>query len=75
MDTKKFVIENWRSAEMLKTLIGTPFERGDEFHWGEIPTNQAYIQVENGKITRIQTWSGLGWSAKYGYGSPTVDVS
>ncbi|MFM6248324.1 MAG: hypothetical protein ACKPEQ_04090 [Dolichospermum sp.] len=75
MDIKSFIIENWKSAEMLKTLIGTPFERGDEFHWGEIPTNQAYIEVENGKITRIQTWSGLGWSAKYGYGSPTVDVS
>ncbi|MFM6270773.1 MAG: hypothetical protein ACKPFA_30380 [Dolichospermum sp.] len=75
MDTKSFIIENWRSAEMLKTLIETPFERGDEFHWGEIPTNQAYIQVSEGKITRIQTWSGLGWSAKYGYGSPTVDVS
>ena len=74
MDVKEFIIANWKSAEALKTLLGEHFPKNDEFHFGETPTEQGRIEVKNGKITRIITWSGLSWSAKYGYGSPVVDV-
>ena len=74
MDVKEFVIKNWKSAEALRTLIGAEFLESDIFHFGEIPTEQAKITVENGKIIRVTTWSGLSWSARYGYGSPVVDV-
>jgi len=74
MDVKEFIIKNWKSAEALRTLIGTEFPESDVFHFGEIPTEQASIKVENGKITRVTTWSGLSWSARNGYGNPVVDV-
>jgi hypothetical protein len=73
-DIKQFIIANWKSAEALKTLLGAHFPKNDEFHFGETPTEQARLEVKNGKITRITTWSGLSWSAKYGYSSPVVDV-
>ena len=73
-DIKQFIIANWKSAEALTTLLGTDFPKNDEFHFGEVPTEQASIKVENGKITRVTTWSGLSWSARRGYGSPVVDV-
>ena len=74
MDVKQFVIKNWRSASALKTLLGADFGQSEEFHFGEIPTEQARLEVKNGKITRVTTWSGLSWSARNGYGSPVVDV-
>ncbi len=74
MDVKEFIIANWKSAEALKTLLGADFPKNDEFHFGEVPTEQARLEVKNGKITRVTTWSGLSWSAKYGYSSPVVDV-
>jgi hypothetical protein len=74
MDVKEFIIANWKSAEALKTLLGADFPKNDEFHFGEVPTEQGRIEVKNGKITRITTWSGLSWSARYGYSSPVVDV-
>ncbi len=74
IQVKQFIIKNWRSAEALRTLIGTEFPDSDIFHFGEVPTEQASIKVENGKITRVTTWSGLSWSAKHGYSSPVVDV-
>lgn len=74
MDVKQFIIKNWRSAEALKTLLGADFPKNDEFHFGEIPTEQARLEVKNGKITRVTTWSGLSWSARRGYGNSVVDV-
>jgi hypothetical protein len=74
MDVKEFIIKNWRSAEALRTLIGTEFPESDIFHFGEIPTEQARLEVKNGKITRVTTWSGLSWSARNGYGNSVVDV-
>lgn len=74
IEVKQFIIANWRNAEALRTLLGTDFPKNDDFRFGETPTEQAKIEVKNGKITRITTWSGLSWSARYGYGSPVVDV-
>jgi len=74
MDVKEFIIANWKSASALRTLLGADFPKNDEFHFGEVPTEQASITVESGKITRITTWSGLSWNARWGYGNPVVDV-
>ena len=73
-DIKQFIIANWKSTQSLKTLLGVDFGQSEEFHFGEIPTEKAQIQCENGKITRITTWSGLSWNARWGYGNPVVDV-
>jgi hypothetical protein len=73
-DIKQFIIANWKSAEALRTLIGADFPKNDEFHFGEVPTEQARLEVKNGKITRITTWSGLSWTARWGRGNPVVDV-
>lgn len=74
IQVKQFIIKNWRNAEALRTLIGAEFPDSDDFRFGEVPTEQAKIEVKNGKIIRVTTWSGLSWSARYGYGSPVVDV-
>lgn len=74
MDIKEFVIKNWKNAEALSTLLGAEFNVTDEFHFGSVPTEQARIEVTDGKISRITTWSGLSWAALYGYGDPVVDV-
>ena len=73
MDIKEFVAANWKDSKALSTLLGAEFGRSDEFHFGSIPTEQAQIEVTNGKISRITTWSGLSWTARYGYNS-VVDV-
>jgi hypothetical protein len=74
MDIKDFVVKNWRTAEALRTLLGAEFDKTDEFHFGSVPTEQARIEVTDGKISRITTWSGLSWTPRYGYGNPVVDV-
>lgn len=74
MDIKDFVVKNWENAKALSTLLGAEFNKTEEFHFGFVPTEQAKIEVTNGKISRITTWSGLGWSARYGYGDPIVDI-
>lgn len=77
---KQFIIDNWKSADALRTLLGTKFEQSSveseylEFHFGMIPTEQAAIHVKEGKIVRITTWSGLNWSARGQYAKPKVDV-
>jgi hypothetical protein len=73
-DIKQFIIANWKSAEALRTLLGADFPKNNEFHFGEVPTEQARIEAKYGKITRITTWSGLSWSAKYSYRTAVVDV-
>ena len=59
MDIKDFVIKNWKNAEELSTLLGAEFDKTEEFHFGEVPTEQARIEVTDGKISRITTCSGL----------------
>lgn len=73
-DIKQFIISNWSSAEAMRTLLGKEYPRNDQFHFGSIPTEQASIEVTEGRITRITTWSGLNWSAHSGYGKPRVDI-
>jgi hypothetical protein len=63
MDIKDFVVKNWRTAEALRTLLGAEFDKTDEFHFGSVPTEQARIEVTDGKISRITTWSGLSWTS------------
>ena len=74
MDVKEFIIKNWKDSKALSTLLGVEHERTDEFHFGEVPTEQARIEVTSGKISRMTTCSGLSWTARYGYGNPVVDV-
>lgn len=74
MDIKAFIATNWKNAEELKTLLGTEADKTQEFHFGSVPTEQAKIEVTNGKISRITTWSGLSWTARHGYGDPVVDI-
>lgn len=47
----------------------------DEFDFGSdsVPVKRARIEVTDGKISRITTWSGLSWKARYAYNS-VVDV-
>ena len=78
-----FVKENWRNKAKLSFLVGQFYagttDRNDQnhvtFNWGAIPTEKAVITLTDGIITRIQTWSGLNWSARYGWGDAFVDTS
>lgn len=74
MDIKAFIATNWKNAKALSTLLGAEFNKTEEFHFGLVPTEQARIKVTNGKISRIITWSGLSWTAQYGYSDPYVDI-
>lgn len=74
MDVKAFIIENWRNAEALSTLLGAESDKTTMFYFGSFPQEQAFLKVTYGKITRITTWSGVGWTPLQGYGNPTVDV-
>jgi hypothetical protein len=69
------VEENWKFKGGLRAVLGTEFPESREWNFGSIPTEKASITVQNGRIVRVQTWSGLNWSARGGYGSPTVDIS
>ena len=73
--TKSFIMANWKDPVALKTLLGTDYDgKSEYFHFGNIPKEQAKIETKNGKISRITTWSGLSWTARYGYSTPTVDI-
>lgn len=68
MDIKNFVARNWKNAEALSTLLGTECNRTEEFCFGSFPTEKAKIEVTDGKISRVTTWSGA-WSDE-----PIVDI-
>lgn len=78
-----FVKTNWRDKDQLKTLIGQNYsgaiDYGNQnrvtFSWGSVPRERAVITLENKIITRVQTWSGLNWSAKYGWGDAFRDTA
>jgi len=69
---------SWKSALKLRALVGTAImSDGDgEIEWcfGSIPTEKAIVTIKRGKVFRIQTFSGLSWNARGGYGPPTVDT-
>jgi hypothetical protein len=69
------VEENWKFATALRGILGAEFPASKEWNFGDVPTEKAELTVEDGRIIRIRTWSGLNWSARGGYGSPTVDIS
>ena len=71
-EVRKFVQENWNVKHMLLTLIGKPCQSDMEWNFGSVPTEKASVETQNGVIVRVKTWSGLKWSARGGYGSPTV---
>jgi len=69
---------SWKSALDLRALVGTAImSDGDgeiEWNFGSIPTEKAIVTIKRGKVFRIQTFSGLSWNARGGYGPPTVDT-
>lgn len=86
MDTQTlfdFVKSNWRDKEKLTSLVGQTYvgstDRENQnrvtFCWGQVPTEKAIISLENMVVTRVQTWSGLNWSARYGWGDAFCDTS
>ena len=67
--------DNWKDLRTLKSFVGKPYYGYLTFNWGEIPTEKAIVDVDdNGRISRIRTYSGMNWSAKGGYGSPICDT-
>jgi hypothetical protein len=72
---KEHVEQYWNFKGALRGILGAEFPESREWNFGSIPTEKASITVENGRIVRVRTWSGLNWSARGGYGSPTVDIS
>ncbi len=75
MDCKDFIIENWKNPSQLQKLIGQECNQSFSFNFGDIPTDKAEVDVKDNKISRIRTYSGFSWSARYGYGNVTCDVS
>jgi len=74
-ELRSFVEENWRDESALRTIIESPVSCGPQFwHFGEIPTNQAEVKIQDGLIKQITVWSGLNWSARGGYGKPFMSI-
>jgi hypothetical protein len=74
-ELKAFVEENWRNESALRSIIDTPTSGGSKlWHFGEIPTEQAEVEIQDGLIKRITVWSGLNWSARGGYGRPFTSI-
>lgn len=61
----------------IEPFIGQPHDgEKTRIHYGSIPTDQLHIETDDeGTITKIRWWSGLKWSARGGYGTPSVEVS
>jgi hypothetical protein len=72
---KEHVEQYWNFKSALRGILGAEFPDSQTWNFGSIPTEKAELTVEGGRIVRIRTWSGLNWSARGGYGSPTVDIS
>lgn len=73
----QYVRENWKNKAMLTKLVGQQSDCESSFqdNWGTCPTEKMYVTVEHGCIAKIETWSGLRWSARNGYGAPYLSVS
>ena len=72
-------ISNASSKEAVKQalegFLGQPGE-ADTRCFGEIPTDQVETAISTeGRITKMSWGSGLGWSARRGYGAPSVEVA
>lgn len=78
-----FLKANWRDKEKLASLIGQAYNGSTNwnnpnqatFYWNVAPKERAVITLENGVINRVQTWSGLNWSARWGWGDAFRDTS
>jgi hypothetical protein len=72
----EFVRRNWRDSEALTQCFSEhcPFTGEYSRNWGEIPTNKIIVNTEGGFPRRIRTYSGMNWSARWGYGSPYLDL-
>ena len=75
MKIKTFVETYWRDAKKIGTILGAKYPHSVQWDFGEPALERAIITVVDGRITRIQTWSGLRRFALGGYYSPTVDVA
>lgn len=79
----EIVTNQFRHEALLSSLLGMTVCLSEEdrrnlqwsFSWGTIPQEKALVHfTPEGVITRVQTWSGLNWNQRGGYGSPLVDV-
>ena len=63
--------------EAIQPFIGQPHDgERTKIHYGSIPTDQLEVETDdNGTITKVRWWSGLKWTARGGYGRPSVEVS
>jgi len=75
MNIKSFVEIYWRDEKKLRRILGAEHPHSERWDFGEPALERAIITVIDGRITRIQTWSGLRRFALGGYYSPTVDVA
>lgn len=79
----ELVTTQFRHEGLLSSLLGMTVRLSEEdrrnlqwsFSWGSTPKNKALVHfTPEGVISRVQTWSGLNWNQRGGYGSPLVDV-
>ena len=75
MNIKSFVEIYWRDEKKLRRILGAEHPHSERWDFGYPPMERAVVTVVDGRISRIQTWSGLSWFARGGYHSPTVDVA
>jgi hypothetical protein len=72
----QFIRLNWKNQEALTQCFEEycPFTGEYSRNWGDIPTNKIIVNTEGGRPSRIRTYSGMNWSARWGYGSPYLDL-
>ena len=74
---QEYLEKHFKSASMLSAKLGTKVNLPDgEEAWcfGDIPTDKIRLEIKDGRIARIRTYSGLNWNARDGRGSPLQDV-
>lgn len=67
------VEQNWKFAAALRGILGAEFPESREWNFGKVPTEKASLTVQDGRIVRVQTWSG--WATGVVSGHPVVDIS
>jgi hypothetical protein len=78
MTVRQYVEAYWQNENKLRALLGAEHPLSQTWTFGgavSAATVNAAIEVENGRIVRIQTWHGVGWFNVRGYGHPVVDIS
>jgi len=71
-----FVRIHWKNREALTQCFSEycPFTGEYSRIFGAIPTNKIIVNTDRGRPSRIRTYSGMNWSARWGYGSPYLDL-